>query len=103
MEALRFEVLDANKLTLQVGEKWKTAMRLAFLDFTVETSPEPVLVKADINGLQRLLTILLDNAVRYTLPGGSVYLRVAPAGRPGGIRRARYGDWRCAGTPAQNL
>ena len=51
-------------------------MRLAFLDFNVETAPEPVLVKADINGLQRLLTILLDNAVRYTPPGGSVYLRV---------------------------
>jgi heavy metal sensor kinase len=76
MEALRFEVLDANKLTLQVGEKWKTAMRLAFLDFTVETSPQPVFVNADINGLQRLLTILLDNAVRYTQPGGSVFLRV---------------------------
>jgi heavy metal sensor kinase len=76
MEALRFEVLDANKLTLQVGEKWKTAMRLAFLDFTVETSPQPVFVNADINGLQRLLTILLDNAVRYTQPGGSVRLRV---------------------------
>lgn len=76
MEALRFELLDANKLTLQVGEKWKTAMRLAFLDFTVETAPEPLWVKADINGLQRLLTILLDNAVRYTQPGGSVYLRV---------------------------
>jgi heavy metal sensor kinase len=76
MEALRLELVDAKKLTLQVGEKWKTAMRLAFLDFTVETAPEPVLVKADVNGLQRLLTILLDNAVRYTPPGGSVYLRV---------------------------
>src|SRR5271156_6057258 len=75
MEALRFELVDANKLTLQVGEKWKTAMRLAFLDFTVETAPEPLWVKADINGLQRLLTILLDNAVRYTQPGGAVYLR----------------------------
>jgi signal transduction histidine kinase len=76
MEALRFELLDANKIGLQVGEKWKTAMHLAFLDFTVETAPEPLLVKSDINGLQRLLTILLDNAVRYTQPGGSVYLRV---------------------------
>lgn len=77
MEALRFESLEANRLTLQVGEKWKTAMRLALLDFSVETEPEPVFVRADINGLQRLLTILLDNAVRYTQPGGSVHLRVA--------------------------
>jgi signal transduction histidine kinase len=76
MEALRFESLEANRLTFQVGEKWKTAMRLALLDFTVETEPEPVFVRGDINGLQRLLTILLDNAVRYTQPGGSVHLRV---------------------------
>jgi signal transduction histidine kinase len=76
MEALRFEPVDGNRLSLQVGEKWKTAVRLAFLDFTVETAEEPVWVIADVNGLQRLLTILLDNAVRYTQPGGSVYLRV---------------------------
>ncbi len=77
MEALRFELVDANRLSLQVGEKWKTAMRLAFLDFTMETAQEPVFVTADVNALQRLLTILLDNAVRYTQPGGSVQLRVA--------------------------
>jgi heavy metal sensor kinase len=77
MEALRFELVDANKLAIDVGEKWKTAMRLALLDFAVETGPEQAFVQGDINGLQRLLTILLDNAVRYTHPGGSVSLRVA--------------------------
>ena len=33
-----------------------------------------------MNALQRLLTILLDNAVRYTQPGGAVHLRVAREG-----------------------
>ena len=76
-EALRFELLDANELVLQVGEQWKTATRLALLDFSVEPGPSPVFVSGDIDSLRRLLTILLDNAVRYTPPGGSVTLRVA--------------------------
>jgi heavy metal sensor kinase len=77
MEALRFELVDANRLAVGVGEKWKTAMRLAFLNFSVETAPRQVFVRADVNGLQRLLTILLDNAARYTQPGGLVSLAVA--------------------------
>jgi heavy metal sensor kinase len=80
MEAIRFELVDANRLAIEMGEKWKTAMRLAFLDFSVEAAPEQVFVRADMNALQRLLTILLDNAVRYTLPGGAVNLRVACEG-----------------------
>jgi heavy metal sensor kinase len=80
MEALRFELVDANRLAFEVGEKWQTAMRLAFLDFKVETAPEPLFVRGDMNALQRLLTILLDNAVRYTQPGGSVNLCVAREG-----------------------
>jgi heavy metal sensor kinase len=82
MEALRFELVDANRLAIEVGEKWKTAMRLAFLDLSVEAAPEQTFVRGDMNALQRLLTILLDNAVRYTQPGGSVNLRVA---REGGL------------------
>jgi heavy metal sensor kinase len=76
-ETLCFESIDANQLVRQIGEKWKTSMRLALLDFGVEPAPGPLFVHADSNSLQRLLTILLDNAVRYTPPGGSVHLRVA--------------------------
>ena len=80
MEALRCELVDANRLAFEVGEKWQTAMRLALLEFRVETTPEPMFVRGDMNALQRLLTILLDNAVRYTQPGGSVNLCVAREG-----------------------
>jgi heavy metal sensor kinase len=80
MEALRFEGVDANRLAIEMGEKWKTAMRLVFLDFNVETAQEQTFVRGDLNALQRLLTILLDNAVRYTQPGGAVRLRVSREG-----------------------
>ncbi len=76
-EALRFETLDANRMVHQVAEKWKTAMRAALLDFTVATDRDALFVLADSNSLQRLLTILLDNAARYTPPGGSVTLKVS--------------------------
>jgi heavy metal sensor kinase len=76
-EALRFDQIEGNLLVRQVGEKWKTSMHLALLAFHVEPEPEPVFFFGDVNSLQRLLTILLDNAVRYTPPGGSVCLRVA--------------------------
>jgi len=76
-EPLYFEPLHANQLVSQVAEKWKTSMRLAMLDFRVGTSPEPAMIDADRDSLRRLLTILLDNACRYTPPGGSVTLSVA--------------------------
>jgi heavy metal sensor kinase len=76
-ELLRFEPIDANQLIRQTGEKWKVSMRMALLDFYVETEAAPLSISGDRDSLQRLLTILLDNATRYTPPGGSVTLRVA--------------------------
>ncbi len=76
-EGVRLQPVEANQLARRVGEKWKNAMRLALLDFAVETTPEPLFVLADADSVPRLLTILLDNAVRYTPPGGAVTLQVA--------------------------
>jgi heavy metal sensor kinase len=76
-EALRCEPIDANQLISHLAEKWKNAMRLALLDFSLDTAMKPVLVSGDIDSLRRLLTILLDNAVRYTPPGGAIHLQVA--------------------------
>jgi heavy metal sensor kinase len=79
-EALRFETIDANQFARRVADTWKTSMRLALLNFHVRTESAPLFISADRNSLQRLLMILLDNAVRYTPPGGSVALQVAREG-----------------------
>jgi signal transduction histidine kinase len=76
-ETLCSELVDANQLARQVEDKWKNSMRLALLEFTLHTEPGEVFISADRSSLQRLLTILLDNAVRYTPPGGFVILRVS--------------------------
>jgi signal transduction histidine kinase len=74
-EGVRQELIEANHLVRRVGDKWKNAMRLAMLNFYVDMTPDPMFVTGDSDGLQRLLTILLDNAVRYTPPGGAVRLQ----------------------------
>lgn len=79
-ESLRPEPIETNQLLLRVGEKWKNAMRAALLNFTVNTPMDPVFIWGDMDSLQRLLTILLDNAVRYTPPGGAVILQAARSG-----------------------
>lgn len=52
-------------------------------DITIlaDTPPHAVMVSGHADALHRLVLILLDNAVKYSLPGGSVHLqlRVQPA------------------------
>jgi heavy metal sensor kinase len=74
-EETRFAPLDAAQLVLLIGSKWKNSMDHALLDFSVIAPNEPVWILADLHSMQRLLTILIDNAMRYTPSGGSVELR----------------------------
>jgi heavy metal sensor kinase len=76
-EGFRLAPVDATQLARRVGDRWKHAMQRALLDFTFEMTPPPVMVMADSDSLQRLLTILIDNALHYTPPGGAVTMSVA--------------------------
>jgi signal transduction histidine kinase len=74
-EVLHFETIDAGRLVRRVGAGWRDSMRQALLEFRVETCCAPALIRADHGSIQRLLNILLENACRYTPPGGSITLR----------------------------
>ncbi|MGB7969614.1 MAG: ATP-binding protein, partial [Methanobacterium sp.] len=62
---------DLFRLTTQ---RWKNAMDRAMLDFSVDCPQPELIVLADEQGILRLLSILLDNASKYTPPGGFVTL-----------------------------
>jgi two-component system, OmpR family, heavy metal sensor histidine kinase CusS len=69
-----------NALFSQVSEVSNTAMKRAMLDFRVEIPDESLCVLGDNQGVSRLLSILLENAGKYTPPGGAVRLCAAMEG-----------------------
>jgi signal transduction histidine kinase len=56
---------------------WARAMDKAMLDFRVEMPEHDDVVLGDLRSVQRLLSILLENASKFTPPGGSVTLSAA--------------------------
>jgi signal transduction histidine kinase len=55
-------------------------MQRAMLEFCIEASSAELTLLGDANGLQRLLSILLENAAKFTPAGGSVTLAAAQSG-----------------------
>jgi heavy metal sensor kinase len=75
-ETLRIASVDLSTIVREVSEQWRELMAARDLTFTCEVSDEEITVLGDRNALQRLLTVLLDNAAKYTLALGTVELRL---------------------------
>jgi signal transduction histidine kinase len=69
--------IRVNALFLQLEDVWDSAMNQAMLDFRAELPHDDVVVLGDLRSIQRLLSILLENASKFTPPGGSVKLSAA--------------------------
>jgi two-component system, OmpR family, sensor kinase len=78
---LRAVALDA--LARQVVAETEGAAASAQLRLRVATEPMDLAVEADPGRMRQVLMILLDNAIRYSEPGGEVEVAVAPT--PGGV------------------
>jgi heavy metal sensor kinase len=76
-ETIALAPIRVNALLRQVSEVCTPAMNKAMLDFRVETPDENLLALGDNQGISRLLSILLENAGKYTPPGGAVRLCAA--------------------------
>jgi heavy metal sensor kinase len=72
--------IRVNVLFSQIAERWKSAMNQAMLDFRVETPGGDLVLLGDSQSIARLLSILLENASKYTPPGGEVNLSAAVDG-----------------------
>jgi signal transduction histidine kinase len=72
--------IRVDDLFRQVTESWKDGMNRALLGFSIETEEEDLALLGDRHLLPRLLSILLENASKYTPPGGSVKLSATPVG-----------------------
>jgi heavy metal sensor kinase len=79
-ETLHITCVDLTAMVWEIGEQWRDLMATRDLTFTCEISEEGIPVLGDRNALQRLLTVLLDNAVKYTPAPGSVGLRLETRG-----------------------
>jgi heavy metal sensor kinase len=72
--------IRVSDLFRRVEETWKTAMDQALLDFRFELPDIDLVLLGDSQGIPRLLSILLENASKYTPPGGAVKLSAAMEG-----------------------
>jgi signal transduction histidine kinase len=72
--------IPVNKLLCQMQDRWKRAMEQSMLDFHMVTTEDDLALLGDVHAIPRLLSILLDNASKYTPPGGFVKLCAEVAG-----------------------
>jgi heavy metal sensor kinase len=78
-ETVKAEAIDVTQLMRQTEQTWTVRMQHALLEFRVEAADD-LFILAEPVSMRRLLSILLENACRYTLPGGAVTLRAEVEG-----------------------
>jgi signal transduction histidine kinase len=69
------EPLDLREIAAEVATPFRIVAMRGGLNFTAELSDKPLIVQADRRQIRSLMLIILDNAVQYTPPGGTVTLR----------------------------
>jgi len=75
-ENLNLAPLDISALIAETGKEWQQLIEARDLQFKLNLTNREIPVLADRVAVQRLLAILLDNAVKYTPPPGGVELHL---------------------------
>ena len=82
-EAMSLAPIEVRCLFRNIHRTWASAMVGAQLDFQIDDPDDDLVLLGDTNGLQRLLSILLENAAKFTSPDGSVTLSATRIGDRG--------------------
>jgi heavy metal sensor kinase len=75
-ENVQLTILDLRSAIAEIANEWRQLVESRNLQFTQTIADCELPVLADRVALQRLLAIILDNAVKYTPPPGVVELRL---------------------------
>jgi heavy metal sensor kinase len=76
-EMIALKPISVAQLFKRAAAIWTVAMNHALLDFSLELPSRDTILLADADAVVRLLSILLENARKYTPPGGTVKLCAA--------------------------
>jgi len=80
--SVNFAQIDLNRLVSGVTMEWVPEAYKKGIDLGLDGVEQPVMIAGDAMRLTELANNLLDNAIRYTSPGGRVTVRVAGEPQP---------------------
>jgi two-component system sensor histidine kinase TctE len=75
LQSLQLQPLDLNAFALEVGMDWAPHAIKRGIDLGFEGAEAPLVIDADRDRLRELINNLIDNAIRYSQPGGRVTVR----------------------------
>lgn len=74
--AANFAPFDLNQLALRTAQEWVPLAYKKQIDLGFETAEQAVLLNGEAARVTEMINNLVDNAIRYTPPGGRVTVRV---------------------------
>jgi two-component system, OmpR family, sensor histidine kinase TctE len=81
LDKVQLQPLDLNAFALEVSMDWVPHAIKRNIDLGFEgTDDHPLVIDADRDRLRELINNLIDNAIRYSQPGGRVTVRTGVAG-----------------------
>jgi two-component system sensor histidine kinase TctE len=77
LDTVQLQPLDLNAFALEVSMDWVPHAIKRNIDLGFEGVEQPLMIDADGDRLRELINNLIDNAIRYSRPGGRATVRTA--------------------------